>query len=231
VWLLDLTTPSELDERGACLSEEERRRAAGIVDRGRRQRYVRRTHLVRVVLGGLLGLSPRSVPIEQNGAGKPRLACQSDIAFNASDTGDTAVVAATRVGPVGVDVESSDRERDVARLASRCFDVREASAIGALEPIPAREAFLRAWTAKEAVVKALGIGLAEHIAAVVVDPDPAVPLRLLAAPGPTAAADWSVTELCLAPRRLRVAVAVPIANVPIVGVHGLDALGRVHDGE
>jgi 4'-phosphopantetheinyl transferase len=65
-------------------------------------------------------------------------------------------VAAGRRGPVGVDVESR-REFEIDGMARRWFDPAEVSWLYRQgDPL---EAFLRLWTAKEAVGKALGRGL------------------------------------------------------------------------
>jgi 4'-phosphopantetheinyl transferase len=65
-------------------------------------------------------------------------------------------VAASRVGPIGVDVESR-REFEIDGMARRWFDPAEVTWLYR-QPDPL-DAFLRLWTAKEAVGKALGRGL------------------------------------------------------------------------
>ncbi|HWD82423.1 MAG TPA: 4'-phosphopantetheinyl transferase superfamily protein [Kribbella sp.] len=65
-------------------------------------------------------------------------------------------VAASTGGPLGIDLEEF-RPRDVGALASRWFDPRELDWLDRQsDQLPA---FLRLWTAKEAVGKALGHGL------------------------------------------------------------------------
>ncbi|WP_112243097.1 4'-phosphopantetheinyl transferase family protein [Kribbella monticola] len=65
-------------------------------------------------------------------------------------------VAAGRCGPVGVDVESR-RDFEIDGMARRWFDPAEVTWLyRQSDPL---EAFLRLWTAKEAVGKALGRGL------------------------------------------------------------------------
>src|SRR5215207_1941714 len=69
---------------------------------------------------------------------------------------DLVAVAVGAVGPVGVDLENR-RSFEVAGLAERWFDPAELAWMAA-QPDEV-EAFLRLWTAKEAVGKALGRGL------------------------------------------------------------------------
>ncbi|WP_327637821.1 4'-phosphopantetheinyl transferase superfamily protein [Kribbella sp. NBC_00482] len=67
-------------------------------------------------------------------------------------------VAASYDGPVGIDLEET-RGRDVTGLAERWFTPRELEWMG--RQGDGLVAFLELWTAKEAVGKALGVGLRE----------------------------------------------------------------------
>ena len=69
------------------------------------------------------------------------------------------MVAVSAVGRVGIDIERCDRAPPVARLARRWFAPDEADALQKLAADPARRAFLRSWTAKEASCKATGTGI------------------------------------------------------------------------
>ena len=78
------------------------------------------------------------------------------LAVSVAYSGRLVAVAAASGGPVGVDLEEV-RGREVAGLAERWFAGRE------LEWMRRQDdelvAFLQLWTAKEAVGKALGVGL------------------------------------------------------------------------
>lgn len=81
-------------------------------------------------------------------------------AFNLSHSGDAALVALAAQVELGVDLERRGRRRNHLALAERYFCAAEAQALARCEG-DAREAlFLALWTAKEAVLKALGRGLA-----------------------------------------------------------------------
>jgi 4'-phosphopantetheinyl transferase len=130
--------------------------------------------------------------------GKPGLEA-GGLDFNLSHSGSAAVVALARGVEVGVDLESPGRPRPHAELARRYFCEREAQVIENTPETLRETAFLRLWTAKEAVLKALGRGLAfgldklEFDAAV----DPPALLRIDAAGG--AAARWRLHALPLPP--------------------------------
>jgi 4'-phosphopantetheinyl transferase len=61
---------------------------------------------------------------------------------------------------VGVDIESGTRQRPWLALAQRYFTPREYAALAALPPGRLASAFVELWSCKEAVVKALGRGIA-----------------------------------------------------------------------
>ena len=86
-------------------------------------------------------------------AGRPQV---DGLWVSVSHGHDLVAVAASAAGPVGVDVENR-RSFEVAGLARRWFDPAELAWMAA-QPDEV-EAFLRLWTAKEAVGKALGRGL------------------------------------------------------------------------
>ena len=86
------------------------------------------------------------------------------LSFNLSHSRERFVVAVSRAGVVGVDVEYSARSRRVERLMTRYFSPAEQAALMAL-PAPLRQArFYTLWTLKESYIKAKGMGLALPLA-------------------------------------------------------------------
>lgn len=133
--------------------------------------------------------------------GKPALATAA-LSFNLSHSGDAAAVALARGIEVGIDLETMSRPRPHARLARRFFCPSEARALAAVAPQDRETAFLRLWTAKESVLKALGRGLAFGLDRLEFDltaPTPA--LRHIAADGGDVA-HWHIAPLPLAPPRV-----------------------------
>ncbi len=92
--------------------------------------------------------------------GKPRLAAPSSPRFNLSHCGDVVLLAIGRGVELGVDVEVLRPRPRALQLAQRYFTADEAAALAALPEDVRQQAFYRLWTAKEAVLKALGRGLA-----------------------------------------------------------------------
>lgn len=111
---------------------------------------------LRAILAEHAGCAPEAIVVEREERGKPYLAAPDPaLHFNVTDTRGLALVAVTRAGRIGVDVEALRERPAWPRIAARRFSAREAAAIDSLE------AFLRAWVRKEAVVKLTGEGLAQ----------------------------------------------------------------------
>jgi 4'-phosphopantetheinyl transferase len=97
--------------------------------------------------------------IARTGRGKPYAPALAGLDFNLSHARDHALIAFARSQSLGVDLERVDRKLGAEDLARRFFSKREAAALGALAEAQRTTAFLRLWTCKEAVLKALGAGI------------------------------------------------------------------------
>ncbi len=143
----------------AVLSSSERSRMAAYRNVDAAARYVITRSLVRGVLSERLGIAPAEVNIRVTDLGKPVVA--GNLHFNVSHSGDLITVAVCRERAVGIDIE---RRRDVQRagaLISRWLTPTEQHEVKSLHAAGFREsdAFLRVWSAKEARLKALGVGI------------------------------------------------------------------------
>lgn len=133
--------------------------------------------------------------------GKPALA-DDTFAFNLSHSGAAAALAIARGVEPGVDLETPGRVRPFVALAQRYFRPAEAQAVAAAAEADRERLFLRLWTAKEAVLKALGRGLAfglDRLELELASPLPA--LAWIAADGGDAA-QWQLRALPVAAPRI-----------------------------
>lgn len=112
---------------------------------------------LRHVLGAELGIAPPAVPVD-DAAGKPRLAGGLAPCFNVSHAGELALIAVA-TGEVGVDVEPESAGPQGLDVLDVVCTRREAALLRRLPPAQRPHAFLGAWTAKEAYLKAIGVGL------------------------------------------------------------------------
>lgn len=160
VWSWSLEADSlSFEGAEALLSEDEKARGRSFVTAALRHRFVAGRARLRALLGGQLGLDPRTLAFVQNEFGKPRLAGHPSLHFSLSHSGDQAVLAVSEQREIGIDIERV-RPLDHLDLARRYFHPNEVSAIESVRP-PDEQllAFFRIWTLKEAVVKAIGRGL------------------------------------------------------------------------
>lgn len=164
----------------ADLTGEEQARAARFVQRADRLRYGLTRAALRRRLGAMLGVAPLAVAFEVGRSGKPRLRGVDGLHFNVSHSGGFALVALSRAGPVGVDIEQARAGLDVLDIARLHFAPQEHGGLARLSPGARAAAFYRLWTLKEAVAKAHGDGIA--------DGTPAVPSALWLEPEPQAGA-------------------------------------------
>ncbi|WP_257389431.1 4'-phosphopantetheinyl transferase family protein, partial [Tahibacter caeni] len=162
---------------------------------GAAQRWLRRR------LSAYAGRELGAGALQTGAHGKPALA-DGAFAFNLSHSGAAAVLAIARGVELGVDLETPGRLRPFVALARRYFRPAEARAVAEAAEVARELLFLRLWTAKEAVLKALGRGLAFGLDRLEFDLS-APPIRLAWIAGDGGdAAGWQVRALPVAAPRL-----------------------------
>ncbi|MFF3844555.1 4'-phosphopantetheinyl transferase family protein [Streptomyces sp. NPDC002328] len=156
--------PAALTE---LLDPVERTRYEAISKPADRERFLAGCALSRIALSEPLGLPPAEIPLRRvcprcgGPHGKPGLAAapHADVGFSVTHSGDVVGVAVGRGVAVGLDAEERDAALDVATVAPVALTDRELTALNAHPATARAAAFLRTWTRKEAVLKALGVGL------------------------------------------------------------------------
>jgi 4'-phosphopantetheinyl transferase len=198
VWAATLASP-ELDRLAATLSSDERDRAARFKFDKHRNRFTVGRGTLREVLAHYLKIDPSALRFGYSTNGKPELESEfasAGIHFNLAHSEDLALIAITKIGPVGVDVECVRPVNNVDELVARFFSPRE-DALFQKVPEPEKPAaFFNLWTRKEALLKATGEGITRSLSLVEVSFLPGEPARLLAVSGDLAkAAAWGLREL------------------------------------
>jgi 4'-phosphopantetheinyl transferase len=153
-----------------CLSKEEKKRAEKFLRAEARRQFVITRHALRSLLGTYLNTIPETIPLQTNQFGKPVLpASFASLHFNVSHSGQRGLIAITRQGDVGVDIEQHRKIEDIQGMARMIFCPAD---LNAWRELPASEqapAFYRAWTGKEAMAKASGYGLTIDLKELCVD--------------------------------------------------------------
>ena len=140
--LESLLSPNERERAGRFRFEEDRVRS--IVARGG----------LRQILSSYCFAPPQVLEFHTGSHGKPTLLKPSAaLEFNVSHSGDCVLIAVTSGVPCGVDIERG-RANIEPGIAERFFCPREVEWLSRNE-----KGFLRLWATKEAIIKAVGLGL------------------------------------------------------------------------
>ena len=163
VWAQWLNVSVEqLANFSATLSSSEKERAAKFKFGVHRDRYIAGRGFLRQTLSRYLQIPPCELDFNYSANGKPTLisdAKSAPLHFNLAHSGDLALLAVTRMGAVGVDVESIRPVKDADYLVERFFSERENLLFQKLAPEEKPGAFFNLWTRKEALLKATGEGI------------------------------------------------------------------------
>lgn len=159
----DFSAPELLAALARDLSPEERLRSERVMDPERRKQPLLSRALLRHVLSSYVPqVPPGTWTLLPDPRGRPQVVTPYPLAvpvFNVSHSGDVLVIAVTRSGLLGVDVERLRPRRYLEALARRHFSASECAWVLAVTPPERVLRFHEIWTLKEAYVKALGLGL------------------------------------------------------------------------
>jgi 4'-phosphopantetheinyl transferase len=144
------------------LSAEERLRLSQMRSDAARSGFVSLRAALRSILSQRLGCPPQSVAVAVAPGGQPR-APGSGWHVSLSHASAGGVVALSRDGPIGVDMEADRQIPDALAIARGLFHPTEWAWIARHRDDARSAAFLRVWVRKEAVVKACGTGLAARL--------------------------------------------------------------------
>lgn len=147
----------------SLLGAEELDALARIKAPQRRREFLFGRAAVRHLLARHAGVGAREVRIERTADAKPWARLENGPglpSFNVSHSGDVLAVALSLSGDIGVDVELAEHAPiDLEAIARSQFSPSEYEALVRGVREPRLDAFFRMWTLKEAILKAVGIGL------------------------------------------------------------------------
>jgi 4'-phosphopantetheinyl transferase len=154
----------------AALSDDERARAARYLRHEDTLRHAATRAALRRLLAERTSVPPDALRLEQDADGRPRVTAMPDLPqaraaawpdFNVSHSGQHALIALAARRKVGVDIEVIRDDRNWQALARAVFGPRDRARLAALPAGRRADAFYAVWTAKEALLKTLGVGIGE----------------------------------------------------------------------
>jgi 4'-phosphopantetheinyl transferase len=167
VWAVPLAAGEQLQCALDALSADERIRADEFRIEDARTRFVVARGTLRILLGSYLQMQPSDIGFTVETYTKPCLALPTpatiDLRFNVSHSGELALIAVTTGCEVGVDVEQLREVKQMDEIALRYFHRLEIDAMTATRKKDRTAAFFRCWTAKEALLKAVGSGISAEL--------------------------------------------------------------------
>lgn len=162
LWLVDLERASPallaLEAGRASLAPGDIARLHAIVDAPRQRQRRSATIALRLVLEGFFGASLRGIDLPRDEFGRPHLPTPFIGSFSSAHTSSHALIAASRLSPIGVDLEGP---RQLVMPDARRLILQRAAATLNRQPLPVEPTacFLQTWVRLEALAKADGRGI------------------------------------------------------------------------
>lgn len=151
------------------LGEQERLRAGRYRQLADKARFVSTRYALRCLLAECVNALPANLRFNAGAHGKPCVTDYPALSFNVSHSGLHGLVAISSRRPVGIDIERIDSGFNWKTIAELVCSTEEMRSLSALRPPFAQHAFFHIWTAKEALVKALGAGIDERLPEIAVE--------------------------------------------------------------
>lgn len=143
----------------ALLSAEERAVVASrVFECHQREQLVARA-LSRTLLGRALGILPAALRFQKNAYGRPELVTPGGLHFNITHTVELIAIGLAD-SSIGIDAEPLARAPQILEVARSVFTEVELAGLEALDHGERARHAVLLWTAKEAYMKALGMGFA-----------------------------------------------------------------------
>lgn len=201
----------------AWLAPDEAARAQRFHFEKHRRAFVLGRAALRGLVSRYLGVAPPELTFSYGAKGKPSLAdAASRLRFNASNSGELAVIAFTEGCELGVDVEHIRPVPDIEKIAERFFSAGETAELLALPEAERTRGFFNCWTRKEAYIKAVGDGFAVGLDSFRVTLQPGSAAQLLELDGSEEAARcWTMHDFIPAPEYVG-ALAYPDLARPLL---------------
>ena len=147
------------DQAYSLLNEEEQASAARMKAERRLHEFVLGRYQLKNLLAEKLKTAPSSITFQKRKHGKLYLD-NSPVFFNLTHSGEYLGIGISEKYEIGIDIEHITRRgTDISGIAERYFTKAESHTIETAPKERKTALFYEAWTKKEAVLKATGIGI------------------------------------------------------------------------
>ena len=207
LWSCSLEGDAAVLERcHVYLSEEERARSARFIRPEDRCRFTLAHGALRAVLGRYLKMDPGVLRFQAGPTGKPALLDHRGgphaLRFNLSHSHGRMLLAVANGQEVGIDLEQVRGNVEPLKLAERFYTQAEFESIKKLSDDDHAGQFYRLWVAKEAFLKAQGVGIPSLQQCEIVSSPALSRARVLPTAGSTMQHGWIVQWLSCGPEWL-----------------------------
>lgn len=160
------------DDLMKYLTTQEKQRFNSIIIPKIKQKFIIHRSLLRLQLSNIIKISPTEITIHNTQYGKPFLNNNNlGISFNLSHSENYAIYAFSLNNEVGIDIEEPRPHMNIFETASLVLAPCEIAQLKNLAPHEQGAAFLKLWTTKEAISKAMGQGLNMNFQQLIVTDD------------------------------------------------------------
>ncbi|MCI0600851.1 MAG: 4'-phosphopantetheinyl transferase superfamily protein [Beijerinckiaceae bacterium] len=164
LWLAGPASPSGVPAAWwTTLSPDEQERANRFFRAEDRALFSMTRAMLRYLLSQATGKAALEIEFTEGPFGKPYHSGSGGPHFNVSHSGCYALIGLSWSRQIGVDIERMRGTGDELSLARRFFSDAEYRALKGQEKDAMLVSFYNIWTCKEAVLKACGRGIAEHL--------------------------------------------------------------------
>ena len=161
IWAIELhRSPAYINTLKSWLTKREIDRAQRIVIPYKRNHQIQSRAWLRWLLAHYTNSNPKNIHYKYGELGKPYLdSGKDDIQFNATDSGNTLLIALHQSNMLGLDIEAVPRKVNGLRIAQKKLTQQEFRALSKIPEKDQSNAFLALWTRKESYGKAIGLGI------------------------------------------------------------------------
>ena len=146
------------------LSVQEKDQTKKFLNNDLKDKYIVSHGFLRYLLSSYIDTAPQNISYSTNQFGKPFLKDgRSRVQFNMSHSKDCVVYSLTLDNQVGIDIEWKNKDINLEEIANLVLTTTEEALYKKLDKEEKFQTFYRTWTRKEAIIKAIGLGLSYPI--------------------------------------------------------------------